>query len=239
MATAAKVGMNLTGAQMSPKDTESLLEIIESVPPDIPGDATGIEKKRIEHIKEADSIGSVPVAGSAKGMRKTALDKLRGKNPALMIDKLGERLAYERNGVRLYQAMLAKAKALDSEGEMADVLQHICDEEYEHMMLVAQAMETLGADPTAVTPGADATAVEAMGVLQVLTDPRTSLDQCLNALLTVELADNAAWELLIEIAGAHGYGNIAGSFVKAKTQEDDHVVKIKRLMRRDMIAQAQ
>ena len=34
-----------------------------------------------------------------------------------------------------------------------------------------------------------------------------------------------------------GHPNIADSFVKAKTQEDDHVVKIKTLMRRDLVMQ--
>ena len=71
-----------------------------------------------------------------------------------------------------------------------------------------------------------------LGIVNVLTDPRTNVDQCLNALLTVELTDNAAWELLIELAQAAGHPNIADSFTKAKTQEDDHLVKIKTLMRR-------
>jgi len=59
----------------------------------------------------------------------------------------------------------------------------------------------------------------------------------MNALLTAELADNAAWERLVELAQATGQPNIADSFVKAKTQEDDHLVKIKTLMRRGLIMQ--
>ena len=104
-------------------------------------------------------------------------------------------------------------------------------------LLVHQAIESLGADPTAQTPCADVVGAMALGIVNVLTDPRTNVDQCFNALLTVELADNAAWELLIELAQAAGHPNIADSFVKAKTQEDDHVVKIKTLMRRDLVMQ--
>lgn len=194
--------------------------------------------ERTERAAEADRIGSVPVPGSAKGMLKTGFDMMRGKSPEVFLDKLGERLAYERNGVRLYEAMIAKVKALDTpDTALVDTLMHIRNEEHEHMMLVHQAIETLGADPTAQTPCADVVGTMSLGIVNVLTDPRTNVDQCLNALLTVELTDNAAWELLIELAQAAGHPNIADSFTKAKTQEDDHLVKIKTLMRRDLIMQ--
>ncbi|MBK3870290.1 DUF892 family protein [Pseudomonas stutzeri] len=238
MATAVKVGSNVTGVQMSPKDTKRLLDAVNDIHPDVPGDERGMLVERSERAAEADRIGSVPVPGSAKGMLKTGFDMMRGKSPEVFLDKLGERLAYERNGVRLYEAMIAKVKGLDTpDSALVDTLKHIRDEEHEHMMLVHQAIETLGADPTSQTPCADVVGSMALGIVNVLTDPRTNVDQCLNALLTVELADNAAWELLIELAQAAGHPNIADSFVHAKTQEDDHLVKIKTLMRRDLIMQ--
>lgn len=238
MATAAKVGANMTGVQMSPKDTKSLLEAVEQIRPDVPGNDKGIALERIKRAEEADRIGSVPVPGSAKGMLKTTFDMALGKSPEILIDKLGERLAFERSGVRLYDAMIAKVKALGpTDSDLIQVLQHIRDEEFEHMNMVREAIETLGADPTAVTPCADVAGVKAIGVMQVLTDPRTNIAQGMGALLTTELEDNAAWELLIELAEAGGHPNIAKSFHKAKEQEDDHLVKIKTLVRRDLIVQ--
>ncbi|WP_312596806.1 ferritin-like domain-containing protein [Stutzerimonas nitrititolerans] len=238
MATAAKVGANMTGVQMSPKDTKSLLEAVEQIRPDVAGNDKGAMLERVKRTEEADRIGSVPVPGSAKGMLKTTFDMALGKSPEILIDKLGERLAFERSGVRLYDAMIAKAKALGTaDSDLIPVLQHIRDEEFEHMNMVREAIETLGADPTAMTPCADVAGVKAMGVLQVLTDPRTNLAQGMGALLTIELEDNAAWELLIELAEAGGHPNIAKSFHKAKDQEDDHLVKIKTLVRRDLIVQ--
>ena len=238
MATAAKVGANMTGVQMSPKDTKSLLEAVEQIRPDVPGNDKGIALERVKRAEEAARIGSVPVPGSAKGMLKTTFDMVKGKSPEILIDKLGERLAFERGGVRLYDAMIAKAKVLaDGDSELVKVLQHIRDEEFEHMNLVREAIVTLGADPTAMTPCADVAGGKAMGVMQVLTDPRTNLAQGMGALLTIELEDNAAWELLIELAEAGGHPNIAQSFHKAKEQEDDHLVKIKTLVRRDLIVQ--
>ena len=47
----------------------------------------------------------------------------------------------------------------------------------------------------------------------------------------------AACASSISSSQAAGHPNIADSFVHAKTQEDDHLVKIKTLMRRDLIMQ--
>lgn len=236
MAHAAKVGTNFTGVQMSPKDTKRMLEAANQWHPDVPGDESDMLMERSTRSGEAERIGSVPVPGSAKGMLKTSFDMLRGKSPEILIDKLGERLAYERSGVRLYEAMIAKVQAL-GDTEMVGVLQHIRDEEHEHMLTVARAIETLGADPTAQTPCADVSGVMALGVMQVLTDPRTNVEQCMNALLTVELTDNAAWELLIELSRGGGHDDIATTFLQCKQQEDDHLVKVKSMMRRDLINQ--
>ncbi|WP_415845896.1 ferritin-like domain-containing protein [Stutzerimonas zhaodongensis] len=238
MATSAKLGHNVTGVQMSPTDTKRLLEAVNEVHPDVPGDSKGMMLERTNRAEEAERIGSVPVPGSAKGMLKSTFDMALGKSPELLVDKLGERLAFERSGVRLYDAMIAKAKALETaESDLVQVLQHIRDEEFEHMNMVADAIETLGADPTAQTPCADIVGVKSMGVMQVLTDPRTNISQGINALLTLELEDNAAWELLIELADAGGHPHIAKGFHKAKEQEDDHLIKIKTLLRRDLISQ--
>jgi rubrerythrin len=236
MATSAKLGSNFTGVQMSPKDTERLMEAVEQILPDVPGDETLLMNERVKRNEEAERIGSVPVPGSAKGMLKSTFDMIKGKSPELLVDKLGERLAFERSGVRLYDAMIAKVKAMNVVGsDLVSVLQHIRDEEFEHMLLVEDAIKSLGADPTAQTPCADVAAVKSMGLMQVVTDSRTNVAQGLSALLTAELEDNAAWELLIELAEAGGHPNIAKSFEKAKTQEDDHLLKIKTMVRRDLI----
>lgn len=95
MATAAKVGTNFTGVQMSPKDTKRLLDAVNEIHPDVPGDERGMLVERAERNEEADRIGSVPVPGSAKGMLKTGFDMMKGKSPEVFIDKLGERLAFE------------------------------------------------------------------------------------------------------------------------------------------------
>lgn len=146
MAQAAKLGHNMTGAQMSPKDTDKQREAVQHYGADVPGNASQLMNARVSETREALRIGSVPVPGSAKGMLKATAEKLLGKNPEVLIDKLGERLAYERAGVRLYEAMIAKAKALDTEKgappDLVETLQRIRNEEEEHFhMLVGSGSD--------------------------------------------------------------------------------------------------
>ena len=167
-----------------------------------PGDYPSGEQGDLEAVNEIHP----DVPGDERGMLKTGFDMMKGKSPEVFIDKLGKRLTFERSGVRLYEAMIAKAKALETpDSGLIDTLKYIGDEEHEHTILVHQAIESLGADPTAETPCADVVGAMALGIVSVLTDPRTNVSQCLNALLTAELADNAAWELLIELAQAAGH----------------------------------
>ena len=84
----------------------------QEVPPDVPGDERKLAVVRGEEVARADNVGSVPLPGSVRGMVKTALNKLTGVSPEMLIDKLGERLAFERTGVRLYEALLAKASVV-------------------------------------------------------------------------------------------------------------------------------
>lgn len=239
MEKAAELGHNVTGAQMSPEDTKEQLKAVEKYPPDIKGDASRLALARKAMRQEADPIGSVPIPGSVKGVLKSGFDKMLGKQPELLVDKLGERLAYERTGVRLYEAALAKFEGTATDDkELIPTLRRIRDDEAAHMQIVKEAIETLGADPTAMTPCADVAGVMAQGIMQVLTDPRTNISQALNALLTLELADNAAWELLVDIAGKAGHPNIAASFEQALAEEERHVSTIKALLQQQLATQA-
>lgn len=242
MTTSAPLGLNRTGTQMSPEDTKRQIEATEQLLPDVPGDALRITEERVRSIREqaaaSEQVGSVPPPGTVKGVLKTGVDMLMGKRPELFLDKLGERLGYERTGVRLYEAFLAKVEAApDARPDMLGTLRDIQRQEAEHMQLLREAIETLGADPTAVTPSAQVAGTMAQGIMQVLTDPRTNMAQCLNAMLTLELTDNAAWELLIELAHQANHPRLAASFEAPLRHEEEHLVTIKALLREALKAQ--
>jgi hypothetical protein len=108
-----------------------------------------------------------------------------------------------------------------------DTLRKFRNEELQHFKLVDKAMRSIGADPTAQTPSADVDGMASFGLMQVLTDPRTSLSHCLEAILIAELADNDAWQLLITFAVKMGMEDMARDFEIALQEEDVHLVQIR------------
>jgi bacterioferritin (cytochrome b1) len=107
----------------------------------------------------------------------------------------------------------------------------IRDEELQHFTLVSQAITQLGGDPTFVTPAADVTGVMGTGLVQVLTDPRTTVEQCLGALLTAELTDHAGWQMLIEMVEAVGMPDLVEGMRRALTTEEQHLMKVEGWLR--------
>ena len=258
------IGMNRTGAATSMDGARAMLQVASELSPAAEIDTTKSKAERIRNIEDAESVGSIPPPATLKGVVKTGLAKVTGKQPTLFMDKIGERLAYERSGVRLYEALITKYEALagtdDSalppaaealakadteirlaglEGESAaQTLARIRMEELEHFKLLAQALVKLGGDPTAQTPCADVTATASMGFVQVLSDPRTTLGQCLNAMLSVELTDNAGWELLARLADEANEQDLAGQFLSALGQEQEHLMIVRAWLEHVLLNEA-
>lgn len=220
---------NRTGIGMSPADSQRMIDAAQAVPPSSSGDESALAALDSAYIRESEPIGSVPAPGTLKGMAQTTLQKLTGKHPEVLIDKLGERLAFERTGTRLYDYLINKCETAAESGAQVsvDTLKRFRREEAEHFKLVAKALESLGADPTTQTPGADVSAVVSSGVLQILSDPRTSVDQSLEAILTAELVDHAGWEMLIRLAGEMGLDEMTADFRAALAEEDDHLRQVR------------
>lgn len=142
---------------MAPLARDHMIEYAQTQAARGPESDGSFEAVHMACIEDAERVGSVPVPGTLKGMATTAAGKLKGKKPEVLIDKLGERLAFERAGTRLYEAMLLKCGAVDGANNPVEVpqLAHIRDKEEKHFHMVRKALEKLGADPTAMTPCAD------------------------------------------------------------------------------------
>jgi rubrerythrin len=242
MAQANQMGLNRTGIQMSPSQAEAMVEGAELF--DVgPIRYDGLEEIRRSYIAESEPVGAVPLPGTLRGALSTGKEKLKGHNPEILINKLGERLAFERTGVRLYDAMILKCEAAaennGSRGVISlELLRKFRNEEAEHFFMVRNAMASLGADPTAQTPDADVMGVASSGINKVLTEPRTSISQCLEALQIAELADNAAWELLRELCLGMGLDEMANEFQHAIAQEDVHAVTVNAWIRQLALRQS-
>lgn len=226
--TTTEMGQNRTGIQMSPVDTGKMLQEASGAQ-FTPGDDAGIANVRADYIKSSGPVGSVPPPATAKGALKSGVQALTGRRAHVFIDRLGERLAFERSGTRLYEAMMTKCRAAaDGQSEKLRQLEYICSEEQAHFRMLAECMEMLGADPTAQTPAADVTGVESAGLMQVVTDPMTSVPQSLHAMLVAELADNDAWDELCLLAKEFGQEEMATRFEKAREEEREHLATIRR-----------
>ena len=178
---------------------------------------------------ETDPVNTERVPAMVEGIAEAVMEWIEAHEPRPFIDRLGERLAYERTAVRLYEALIAKLEATGVHwgGPTRAELEEIRGDEQRHVSLVYDAIDQLGGDPTITTPSAEVIAVAALGWLQVLTDPRSTLAQCLGVLLLAENGDTEGWRLLAEMAGALGHQELAMRFGAANDVELDHVARLR------------
>lgn len=224
-----RLGANRTGMHTAAARSKAMIENADASPLES-DDASNLAAVREQYALEADPLGSVPLPVTLKGVAQSGAQMLAGARPQVFIDKLAERLAFERGGTRLYDAVLVKVRTHAGElhKEAAQEIEHIRDEEAQHALLIKACIEKLGADPTAQTPCADLVGVQTMGFIQAVSDPRTTLVQALNTALAAELVDGASWETLIALAEALGQAEMAGQFRTALGHEAQHLAMVKR-----------
>lgn len=215
-----EVGTNRTGMATSPTNGAALVQMAKKTLPTAVGDAQALAENRVAAAAMGERIGSMPPPRRVKGAVKTA---------EVFSDKLGERLAFERTGVRLYEGLLSKLEAYGTwpgGPSQRDLEQHRQDE-LAHFEIVREAIAQLGGDPTVMTPAADLKAVASQGLVQVIADPRTNLFECLDVMLTAELTDNDGWEMLIQVARDVGQDRLADDFDGALATERRHLSRVR------------
>jgi len=156
------------------------------------------------------------------------MKKLAKTNPAKVIDLLNERLTFERAGVKLYDALLERMRA-SPEPEikaMIGQMQENRDEEKEHEEWLEEQIGELGGDAHALTEKALLVQTESEGVERVVRrDPSIAHD--LHALLIAELADNAGWDLLVQLAAELGDRAAKKEFRKRLLEEEEHLIFVR------------
>lgn len=223
------MGLNRTGTKMSPIDSEKTIQGAEELTNPAPGDGSAITENRIAYIRESKSIGTISLPTTLKGVSEVIQETFISGNYAL-IDKLGERLVFERTGTRLYEALLSKYHGLEHKDRLPDLarIEQFYLEELNHFQLLTETIKNLGGDPTSLTPAADIMSTASAGWHQVITDPRTSFLQSLEIILQAELVDNVGWELLIEISERSGKGDLAIEFQQSLDEEAFHLTTVKQ-----------
>lgn len=230
---ATDLGMNKTGIMMSPVEAMKTAKgAVELTKPLSQGDESAFAINRIMYMKEADPVGTMPMPGSIRGAMAALQEKIMNGDHTFM-DKLGERIAFERTGTRLYEALISKYQGTTDQSKLPDfkIIQQFYAEELKHFRMACEVMTKIGGDPTAMTPSADICGVAAFGWVQVMTDPRTTFKQCLEIILQAELVDNACWEVLIALAEDVGLKNYADEFRTALEEEAIHLMTVKQWVR--------
>ncbi len=218
--------LNRTGVMASPTDASAQAVAALEIEVELP-DGESFLEVRAEYEADARPVGTVPPPSKLPEMEGNRLGE--GISVPALIDRVGERLAFERSGVRLYQGLIGKLATRGGfdGGPNQEQLEHFMEEELEHFQMLSTAIAMLGGDPTAMTPSADVGSVATSGLVQVISDPRSTLPEALHAILIAELADNDGWDLLIQMTRAAGNQALSDAFAKAKSQEDDHLDQVR------------
>lgn len=229
------IGRNRTGISTHPEQSRELIAAARNSTPTSAGDVGTLAAQRLEWMREKapGGLGSLPVVPEDS----PAADPVRGPGLAQLLDKLGERLQFERTGVRLYEALLTKrqqheesgGEALDGGAPLPTLaeLSKIRDDKLAHFLLLHKAIRELGGDPTLQSPSADLATLIGQGVPKVLTDPRTDLGQALQAILAAELLDNDGWRLLIALS-QRTLPHLLPAMRSALRDEDEHLTQVRQ-----------
>jgi rubrerythrin len=214
--------VNRTGLMLVPERGRDMVTATREFSPSSAGSAQAIAEVRVSYAQQIRAFGE----GAARD--GSASDDAR--ETTVLMDKLGERLAFEHAGARLYEALVSKHQAYGdfAGGPGAQDLMEILSHEYQHADMLQQAISDLGGDPTAVTPSANVAANVAAGLPQVLTDPQTNLLQCLEAIMVAELTDNECWTVLSALARRAGHEELADVCRQALAHEREHLRKVRR-----------
>jgi hypothetical protein len=231
MATAnTPIGLNRTGIDLARDRADAMLEATEEFNSFAEIDGESIALVRSAYAMEVDPMGSLPPPATLKGAMKAAKDTLLGRHPTQLLDKLGERLAFERTGTRLYDVILGKLEQGSGfpGGPTTAEVERIRGQEYDHFRLVERIIRLVGGDPTVITPSANLHSTMTHGIIAVVVDPRTTLEQCLEAALLAELGDNECWQTLLEFLIDAERTDVLLEVREAIQHEADHLVHVRR-----------
>jgi bacterioferritin (cytochrome b1) len=171
------------------------------------------------------------------------MKRLAQNNKDKVIDYLTERLTFERVGVKLYDSIIAKMqKSGDAQiKKMLDPMREHRDQEKEHEEWLEQQIRSLGGDAHGKTTMAKLVERESAGIENVVLNGDPEIPHLFHALYTAELADNAGWDLLVQLAEEADDLEAKRAFKKRLHEEEEHLIfmrrAVERFARREVLGQ--
>ncbi|MBZ0235097.1 MAG: ferritin-like domain-containing protein [Deltaproteobacteria bacterium] len=202
---------------ISSQSTRRMLEGVAEFGPTTRGDASGIARTRVAYARAGAPVGTMPPTEQSAAIEAA-------------LDKLGARLQFERSGTRLYEALVSKVDAYGTfrGGPTRDDLIDIRNDEHHHALLAQELIRALGGDPTMLTPCANLHATASRGLCDVLTDPRTTLVEGLDAIIVAELVDRESWDQLVTSLAAASVPEQLLNQVKAALEKEEEHLRLVR-----------
>jgi hypothetical protein len=215
-ANSAQPGDNHTGIALHPEYAAEMINGTKEFGPTSGGGPELLAQNRVRIAEMSAPTGTMPPVSSVPAEQ------------LVLLDKLGARLQFERTGTRLYEALISKLDAYGTfeGGPSREDLVQIRNEEHGHMQLVHALILQIGGDPTVVTPCANLQAVASRGIGDVLLDPRTTLLECLDAILVAEMTDHESWEALVSLAPPVAT-ELEAELREAEQTEAEHLDKVR------------
>ena len=149
---------------------------------------------------------------------------MQALNRDVLVDKLCQRLAVETAGVELYQALIVKM----TDEVIAARLKHFMHDEAKHRDLLSAYLDKLGATERE-TPSARLARLEGQAYLKLVGEASTPAE-LLNILVTVELMDENAWEMLINLGHDLGDEDVVRTFGQALKEEKEHLRGVRGML---------
>ena len=162
------------------------------------------------------------------------MQTLARHNKQKLLDLLAERLTFERSGVQLYDAIIAKIQA-SADGDAHRLLDQLCehrDQEKEHESWLADQIHALGGDGECHSEMSELVKRESRGLMEVILEADHDLHHLLHALQAAELADHAGWDLLVELAHEAGDLEAERGFTRRIHDEEEHLAFVRRALQR-------
>ena len=146
------------------------------------------------------------------------------RNLEKALDLLNERLAFERSSVSFYDRILEVMQGSKDYGiqQMLPPMKRHREQEKEHEQWLEAQIVALGGDTSQETEHSKLVDLESDGIRQIV-DNDYGLPHLFHALLQLELADAAGWEMLLELADYAGDVEAREEFSKRLHHENEHL----------------
>ena len=145
-------------------------------------------------------------------------------NMDALVDWLCERLAVETGGVDIYQAAIAKI----DDPTVAARLKHFMQEEAKHRDLLAAYLDKLGVEDRD-TPSARLARLEGQAYMKLIAEATTPV-HVINVLLTIELIDENAWEMIVNLGRDLHDDEMVRTLNGALKEEKEHLRGVRGIM---------